>query len=224
MTDDHDRETPPNDADWSYEGATGPAHWAALTPRFADCDGDAQSPIDLAGAQPDDDLEPLRISYPPISAEENTEGHHTSVAVPPEADGALTFEGQRYALQEFHFHTPSEHTVEGRSFDAEAHFVHEGDDGTPAVLAVLIEAGDAHPSMRQLFDGDAVDPERLLPEERSYYIYTGSLTTPPCTEGVRWVVLQEPVEWSRAQIERLEGDETNRPVQPLNGRTVAASR
>lgn len=207
--------------DWSYDGATGPAHWASLSEAYAPCDGDAQSPVDITGAQPDDRLPPLQVSYAPAPAQRDPSGHVTHVDV--EGAGALTFRGRRYTLDQFHFHTPSEHTIEGQSFAAEAHFVHEDDAGAVAVLAVMIEEGAESDMLRRtLSERDVqIDPGRLLPADLSYYTYVGSLTTPPCTEGVRWIVLRAPATLSPAQVERMKGDHTNRPVQPLNGRRIA---
>lgn len=218
--------------EWSYSGATGPAQWALLSEEYEACDGNAQSPIDITDATPDDTLGALDVSYVSVPVERDPEQYVTTFEV--EDAGGFAVDGRHYMLVEFHFHTPSEHTVEGQRFAAEAHFVHEGEDGTPAVVAVMVEEGAANDPLESVLPGTAdrgnaagtqpqVDPGALLPESNAYYTYTGSLTTPPCTEGVRWFVLQEPVEASPEQTRQLKGEGTNRPVQPLNGRTVAAS-
>lgn len=216
--------TTQGDEEWSYHGATGPAQWASLSPEYASCGGDRQSPVDIAGVEPDDTLQALQASYAPTAIQVDTDAHVTHLDV--EEAGGLTFQGQRYALVQFHFHTPSEHTIEGASFPAEAHLVHESDTGEMAVIGIMIEEGAEHSVLRQVLSGSGaqVDPGQLLPEDKGYYTYTGSLTTPPCTEGVRWIIMQQPVELSSTQIEQLKGDQTNRPVQPLNGRRILASQ
>lgn len=214
-------------ADWSYGGATGPAQWASLAAEYKACGGDAQSPIDIVGAEPDDTLDALDVSYRAVAVERDTDQYVTTLEV--EDAGGFAAGGQHYELVEFHFHTPSEHTIEGQSFAAEAHFVHDGDDA-PAVLAVMIEEGAENAALKALPGSGGgglqqqINPGALLPESHAYYTYEGSLTTPPCTEGVRWFVLQEPLEASPAQIQQLKGEGTNRPIQPLNGRRIAASQ
>lgn len=215
-------------ADWSYEGATGPAQWASLAAEYKACGGDAQSPIDIAGAEPDDTLDALDVSYRAAAVERDTTQYVTTLEV--EEAGGIAVDGRHYTLVEFHFHTPSEHTIEGQRFAAEAHFVHGGGDA-PAVLAVMIEEGAENAALQKALPGSGggglqqqINPGALLPESHAYYTYEGSLTTPPCTEGVRWFVLQEPLEASPAQIQQLKGEGTNRPIQPLNGRRIAASQ
>jgi carbonic anhydrase len=211
---------PPESPSYSYSGATSPPHWASLSEEYATCNGDAQSPVDIVGVQPGDALAPLRVAYATSPAQVNLDGHLTQVDL--DAPGHLHFQGRRYALEQFHFHTPSEHTRAGRHFPAEAHLVHAGDGGDVAVVGVWVKEGAENAMLHRLLTGAGAqaDASRLLPGDRSYYTYTGSLTTPPCTEGVRWIFMQEPISLSPRQIEALKGECTNRPVQPLNGRSV----
>ena len=215
---------------YGYGEANGPAQWASLSEEYALCDsGEAQSPIDVpADAEPSDRLGPLQTDYSASPAQADPSQLVTHVDL--EAGGTLTFQGTSYELVQFHFHTPSEHTIGGRSFAAEAHLVHESEGGELAVIGVMVEEGAENAALEEVLsgavqrgDGAPFDPARLLPEEQAYYTYTGSLTTPPCSEGVRWVLMQEPIAASPAQLDRFKGEQTNRPVQPLNGRAVAAS-
>jgi carbonic anhydrase len=218
------------DKAWSYDGETGPAQWASLSDEYALCDrGRAQSPIDVpADAEPADRLGALQTNYSASPAQVDPGQLVTHVDL--EAGGPLTFQGTSYELVQFHFHTPSEHTIGGQSFAAEAHLVHESEGGELAVVGVMVEEGAEHAALEDVLsgavqrgDGAPFDAAQLLPEEEAYYTYTGSLTTPPCSEGVRWVLMQQPIEASPGQVDRLKGEQTNRPVQPLNGRAVAAS-
>lgn len=226
----------PHAAAWGYEGAIGPAHWGELSSSYhLASDGREQSPIDLVGAATAD-LPPLEFDYRPVSVRLVYNGH----SVQEDEDGAsrLVAGGAAYELKQFHFHSPSEHTVEGRLFDMEVHFVHRGAGGEVAVVSVLVESGDhnaAFDSMwRALPDRDHPDgrsDERihvadLLPADRRYFAYRGSFTTPPCTEGVRWFVMREPIRLSAAQIATFRRViyRNNRPVQPMFDRSLSTSR
>jgi carbonic anhydrase len=221
---------------WGYYGETGPAHWGELSPAYADCrDGQAQSPINLGPSQPAG-LAPLRLRYRASPVELVNNGHTVQVNVG--AGSLLTLDGKDFELKQLHFHTPSEHTLLGRSLPLEIHLVHQAGDGELAVIGVLAQAGfRPHPLLRQLWKhlparagdhsqagGLRINPAGLLPPTHHYVTYSGSLTTPPCSEGVRWVVMQSPLRITRQQAERfsrLIGDNA-RPVQPGNGRPVFA--
>lgn len=215
-------------AHWGYQGSDGPAHWAGLSDENATCGaGQRQSPIDLprvgAGA-------PIDLSVPAAVVEGTTadNGHTVQLTV---GDGETTVvDGVEYHLQQLHFHAGSEHTVQGERSPLELHFVHADADGNLLVIGVFGKIGADNPAFDAYVrgaHGDAeesatVDLGRMLPAERSYWSYDGSLTTPPCTEGVRWVVLATPVELGQEQVDALTEahDDNARPTQALHGRTV----
>ena len=216
---------------WSYEGDTGPDRWGALDPSFAVCDsGVQQSPIDLAGAIPAGGGG-LELQWEPTDAQVVDNGH--TIQVDMAAGSAIILEGRRFSLLQFHFHLPSEHTVEGRSSAMEVHFVHQADEGDLAVIGVFMDPGEDHPALQAIWDaipgvGEApaplagVDPNAFLPEGRGYFRYAGSLTTPPCSEVVSWVVMTESIAVSQAQVDAFAAlyPMNARPVQPLHRRFI----
>lgn len=218
-------------AHWSYEGEEGPEHWAELDPAYAACaDGTAQTPIDVVGPTPVDLVDP-ELAYEAGEAEVVNTGH--TIQANAASGSTLTVDGAEYPLAQMHFHAPSEHAVDGAHAPVEAHFVHKTEDDEIAVVGVVLTAGDAPNEAWQPFvealtvEGeDAVetqlDWEAMLPDDRTTIRYEGSLTTPPCTEGVRWLLMQEPVPLGADQLAAFESaySENNRPLQPLNGRTV----
>lgn len=223
---------------WGYYGDIGPDYWGDLSEEFTSCKtGKAQSPINI-GRQVMGRLPPLQIRYrsSPIILINN--GHSIKIEVPP--GNQLTIAGKDYELKQFHFHTPSEHARSSYRLPMEIHFVHKSRDGELAFLAVLARITyRPNPILKRIWEyipqeaGETAAPARLhinpvslVPVKRDYLTYQGSLTTPPCTEGVRWIVMQEPLRVSRDQVDRLTrgiGDNA-RPVQPLNDRTVTANR
>ena len=224
----HPTGSPPH---WGYEGANGPTHWGELSADFRTCSiGMQQTPIDLAGAikaQPG----PLRIDYRPMPLRVVNNGHTIQVNTPP--GNRLQIAGKTYELLQFHFHHPSEHLLAGKAFDLECHFVHRAADGALAVIGVFIRPGAANASLTPIWQamptapgpekavsGVTVDTAGLLPKHQAYYRYFGSLTTPPCSEGITWTVFRTPVHASHAQIRRFAAlfPMNARPVQPLNRR------
>lgn len=218
---------------WSYEGDTGPGKWAALANEFATCgSGKEQSPVNLARAQIEGALD-LEFHYASSTATIVDNGHTLQVDVAP---GSYLLVGERrFELVQFHFHGPSEHTVGGRSYPLEVHLVHKDKLGKLAVVGVMVEPGSASSSISSVLKslpttqgraetiGGSLNPTRLLPTQHSSFQYSGSLTTPPCTEGVAWSVLVAPITLSEEQIEMLRArfhGANNRPVQPLNDRTL----
>jgi carbonic anhydrase len=221
--------------DWAYEGSAGPEAWARLKPDFATCgSGTRQSPIDLHDGFKVQ-LEPIEFAYQPGTFRVVDNGH--TVQVNLASDNSIAVLGRRYRLKQFHFHRPSETRVAGRSFEMEAHLVHQDDEGRLAVLAVLFDRGNPNPAVQQVWNNlplekheeqparAVLDPAALLPEDRRYYTFMGSLTTPPCSEGVLWMVLKQPMALSPAQIELFARLYPNnaRPVQPSAGRMVKES-
>lgn len=223
-------------AHWSYEGEGGPANWARLRDDYATCaTGKRQSPIDIReGIKVN--LEGIKFDYKPTHFRIIDNGHTVQVNV---GEGlGLTITGKHYELVQFHFHKPSEERVNGRAYDMVVHLVHRNDEGRLAVVAVLLEKGSEHPLIQTLWNNmpleqnmdvapeEAIDLNKLLPENRAYWTYMGSLTTPPCSEGVLWMVLKQPVQVSPEQVSifaRLYRNNA-RPVQPANERLVKESR
>jgi carbonic anhydrase len=221
---------------WSYEGASGPEHWGDLDPDYAACKaGKEQSPIDIRHAEKSA-LPAIRFEYEsgPLRIINNG---HTAVRVDyaPGNGNFLIVGEERYQLTQFHFHRPSEEYVHGKPYDMVAHFMHVSSDGKVAGVAVLLKAGSANATIQQLWKympktagkereiaGVEVDPAGLLPHETAYYTYMGSLTAPPCSEGVVWFVLKTPLDISAEQIDAFAKLYPNdvRPPQPLNGRIV----
>jgi carbonic anhydrase len=242
----HDREVPQGKeahgatsghagAHWGYGAEGSPAAWGALKPEYLMCGiGTRQSPIDIrAGIRVD--LAPIEFDYRPSGFNVIDNGHTVQANIG--YGNAITVNGHRYDLVQFHFHRPSEERVNGRAFDMVIHMVHKDVEGHLAVVAVLLEQGGAHPIIQQVWNSlpleknqemtapAPTDPAALLPSDRRYYTYMGSLTTPPCTEGVLWLVLKQPVQVSPEQLgifARLYPMNA-RPVQPLAGRMIKES-
>jgi len=209
---------------WSYEGATGPDKWGSLDAANGVCStGTQESPLDIVRtirAQ----LPALGIAWttPPSTIVNN--GH--TIQLDCAAGNTLTSGDRRYRLLQFHFHHPSEHLVAGKGFAMEAHFVHGGEEGGIAVVGVFIAAGRANPVFSKIVStmpeaeeppapaDRAIDPRGLLPAKRSYYRYEGSLTTPPCTESVDWLLFVDPIEVAAADIARFA------KLYPMNARPV----
>lgn len=222
---------------WEYRGAHGPAHWAELGPTFQGCaTGRAQSPVDIRNAEAAP-LPALEFSYGRIAPAIVNNGHTIQVNVPP--GQSLRLGEKTYELVQFHFHTPSEEHVNGKASAMVAHFVHRDAEGKLAVVAALIEPGKANPGFEAVLshlparagetltvEGLELDLASLLPAERRYYDFDGSLTTPPCSENVHWMVLARPVTVAPEAIKRFRKlyAANARPIQPLNGRVVRVSR
>ncbi len=224
------------DIHWSYEGAGAPGKWGALNPAWKSCDnGKRQSPIDIRDGI-GVDLAPIKFDYVPSYFRILDDGHTVKVRVG--VSSRIQVMGRSFDLVEFHFHRPSEERIDGRGFDMVAHLVHKDMDGRLAVVAILIERGEEHPLVQTLWNnlplekhhdyapGVSIDPSQLLPEGQTYYTYMGSLTTPPCSEDVLWMVMKQPVQLSPEQIAifaRLYPMNA-RPVQAPNDRLIKASR
>lgn len=221
-----------NASHWDYTGQRGPGHWASLDPKFSACAGRNQSPVDL-GHFIEAELPPITFDYKAGGHALINNGH--SVQVDYDPGSGISIDNVAFSLQQFHFHAPSENLIDGKSFPIEAHFVHADAHGNLAVIAVMFVQGQSNPELGKLWArmplkaGDrrdlspGISAANLLPANRDYYRYEGSLTTPPCSEGVRWLVLKQPVSASAAQIEELIkvlGHPNNRPVQPIGARVV----
>lgn len=220
--------------EFGYSGKQGPKHWASLNPAWSACGaGQSQSPINISKAT-DEDQPELGMNYQVGSTDFVNNGRN--VQVDYDAGSKLTVgDGASYELRQFHFHSPSEHQVDGKNLAAEIHLVHADANGNLAVVSLLVEehGGENHAIARLWNDipgfrgaGNALtgfNVADLLPEDRSHYAYSGSLTTPPCSENVQWFVMKQPVNMSVEQVATLKraiGVKNNRPVQALNGRTI----
>jgi carbonic anhydrase len=217
---------------WDYGLELGPEHWAGIKSEFATCGtGREQSPVDISGEM-GTAAAPISFEYAEGEASVVNNGHTVQVNVAP--GSKLSFGDGEYDLLQFHFHTPSETTFEGLHYPLEAHFVHRNAEGKLAVVAVMIRAGAAG-SIDTLpvpeLAGEttkiqgAINPEDFLPPETGYITFNGSLTTPPCSEGVRWIVLKSPVTTEPEVLSRFAAviGRNNRPTHPLNGRMLQAS-
>ncbi len=220
---------------WAYVGEGGPETWGQLKPEFAKCSsGTRQSPIDIRGGVTVD-LDPVQFDYRATGFNVEDNGH--TVQVNLAGGNSIEVLGRRYELVQFHFHRPSEERINGRQFDMVAHLVHKDPQGRLAVVAVLLDRGSVHPLVQTVWNnlplekGDVVaarttlDMNALLPKDRRYYTYMGSLTTPPCSEGVLWMVMQQPVTVSNEQIavfSRLYPMNA-RPIQSASGRLIKQS-
>ncbi len=225
----------PHAAEWGYEGDIGPKHWGSLSPAYILAkQGEQQSPIDISKPI-EEDLPRVVFNYRPAKINLIYNGH----TIEEEEDGChIRFEDKLFELKQFHFHAPSEHTINGSHADMEMHFVHKAKDGTVAVVAVLIKQGAENRSFTSIWEylptpensdvqvARTVDATDLIPGNHAYYRYRGSFTTPPCTEGVIWMVMTAPIELSMGQIDRFKSiiNGNNRPVQRLNERKVYLSK
>ncbi len=221
-----------SDDDWSYSGATGPDHWSEIAPICAT--GHAQSPIDLAEFTPGE-LPPLHFRYDVRARRLVNNGHAVQVHFEP--GGAIEVDERHFTLDHLHFHAPAEHRIRGRRYAFEAHFVHRDAQERIAVVALLYEEGSASPAFANIAEqlpASAAENHELkgrfgaadfLPDNRDYYFYSGSLTTPPAIEGVGWYILKTPLTIAIDQIEKLlraDDGPNNRPLQPRYGREILA--
>jgi len=222
---------------WTYGGHGGPAEWAELDKEFATCKiGKTQSPIDIRGAKAAE-LPAIKFDYKPSPLKVIDNGHTIQVNYAP--GSTISVGGKSYELLQFHFHKPSEEKIDGKSHDMVAHLVHKGDGGKLAVVAVLLDKGGANPVIDTIWKNlpkqkakeatpanVTIDAASLLPADKGYYAFKGSLTTPPCSEEVSWMVLKTPVKIAEREITAFGKiyPMNARPVQPLNGRVIEATK
>ena len=218
---------------WDYGDELGPSHWGDLKPEFAPCkNGHHQSPIDIRNPKKAA-LPPIQFDYKPSPLHIIDNGHTIMVNYSP--GSFISVGDNRYELKQFHFHRPSEEKINGKGFDMTVHLVHVNDDGKVAVVAVLLQAGEDSPLVHELwnnlpkekdkeefYDNVQVNLSQILPPDRGYYTFSGSLTTPPCSEDVTWFVLKHPTTISPEEIQRFSQfyRDDARPTQPLYDRVV----
>ncbi len=216
-------------ADWDY---TQPEQWSTLNQKYSACNGLNQSPINIEQTVKAA-LEPLNFSYNTLIQAIENKGH--TIQVDFAQGGELQLDGDSFVLKQFHLHSPSENLIKGKSYPLEIHFVHANAKGELAVVGMMFEQGQANPMLERMWkrlpkkQGEKVvlkTPQpvsQMLPKNLDYYRFSGSLTTPPCSEGVRWLILKDIQQASAQQIaefSNLMGHPNNRPVQPLNGRLI----
>ena len=221
---------------WGYEGEGAPFMWGSLKEEFATCgEGKRQSPIDISSVVVTE-LPAIQVDYKATPLEILNNGH--AVQVNYGAGSSVTVGGKTYQLLQFHFHAPSEHTIGGKYYPMVAHLVHKAEDGSLGVIGVMMTEGAENALIKSLWAhlpteagqkesvaDVSINVADLLPRDMTYFNYSGSLTTPPCTEGVNWMVLAAPVSVSADQIQQFTAilSGTNRPVQALNGRIIRLS-
>lgn len=225
-------------ANWDYSGRTGPLNWGKLDPAYKACSqGHEQSPIDIRGAHLNKGLQPIEFHY--IAGPVTLENTGKSITVHVDPGSYIVADGQRYELQEFHFHHPSEEAVKGKLTDMDVHLVHRSTDGKTAVIAVRfsMDRGDPNAVLAALWPSlpskigqkvkiaDMIDAGGFLPADRGYWTYMGSLSKPPCTEGVRWFVFEDVLSISRSQLRAFTSviPMNTRPLQDTHGRKIEAN-
>lgn len=222
---------------WSYSGDTGPSHWSDLNHDYSACSlGKSQSPIDIVAPQYGK-LPSIQFNYRPSELAVVNNGHTIQVNYAP--GSSIVLDGKTYDLVQFHFHHLSETTIKGQHSPLEGHLVHKSKDGNLVVVAVLLSEGRANPALKTVWSNlpkeegaenkpalVEVNAAQLLPDKHTYYTFPGSLTTPPCTEGVTWLVLAHKMTASKDQIAAFAALYPNnyRPTQPLDGRTILTSK
>ncbi len=218
---------------WTYEGSAGPEHWSDLDPKFSACaQGKSQSPINLVAGK--SGSRKIEVDYKPSALNVVNNGH--TIKVSYDKGSSVVMDGNKFNLLQFHFHTPSEHTAKGAPYPIELHMVHQSDDGQLGVIGVFFKEGaknkalstvwkraNDHIGMEHTPEGVSINAADFLPADRTHHNYSGSLTTPPCSENVNWNVMVTPLEASSSQIKKLQRlfKANARPVQKLHGRSLS---
>ncbi len=217
---------------WGYSGDEGAKNWATLSAEYEPCSGKNQSPINLSGFI-EADLSPISFNYEAGGYEILNNGH--TVQLNYQKGSHITLDGINFELLQFHFHAPSENHINGHSYLLEAHLVHADKNGNLAVVAVMFKEGESNSGLAQAWNQmpqhigikhdliNVVSVDHILPENRDYYRFNGSLTTPPCSEGVRWLVMKNVMTASKQQIaafSQVLHEPNNRPLQSINSRTI----
>lgn len=216
---------------WGYQGESAPDKWYTLEPNFATCKiGNEQSPIDIVDAK--DAKASLTISYGESPVKIINNGH--TIQLNYVGKGFIVSNGNTYKLVQMHWHSDSEHSIGGKKFPLEVHLLHKSDDGKLAIIGILFKEGAENTFLKKVWtelpatESPEIEvkanynPNELFPKQRAYFQYSGSLTTPPCLEGVEWYVIKEPMTASKEQIAQFKAIFSNnaRPVQPINAREL----
>ncbi len=231
-TPEHAKKKDCSDVHWSHhKGEHGPENWENLCEGFSACGGDAQSPIDISETQPNESLNPIGFNYGKTKTSIINNGHTVQFNV--DEGSTIVIDDKKYDLLQFHYHATSEHTYNGNYYPLEVHFVHKHSDTDLAVVGIMYDKGEANelfsrflkhfPKEKGEYNSDElIDLSKILPKDKSYYHYSGSLTTPPCSEVVSWFMLQKPLKASQDQIDNFSKilDKNFRPIQKTNGRKV----
>ncbi len=231
---EHNEHHKTHEAHWDYVGEHSPAHWGEMKEEYKLCGtGKMQTPINIIPTQ-DVNIAPLQLAYTTNSTNVINNGHTVQVNI---ASGSkLTLDGKTYELKQFHFHTPSENNIKGHEYALEAHFVHATKEGELAVVAVMFEEGAENPILSKIWnkfplkvdekvniDLSSADIQAIMPSNKDYYKFIGSLTTPPCSENVKWNVFKTSMTISKEQVKQFFdtfGHSNNRPIQATNNRTI----
>jgi len=230
--------TAPSGAYWDYSGKTGPLGWGKLDPAYQACaKGRQQSPIDIRGAHLNKALPPVEFHY--LGGPVTLENTGRTIRVYPAPGSYIVYQGTRYDLEQFHFHHPAEEAVKGKLTDMDVHLVHKSADGKQLVIAIrfTMDRGNPNAVMAMLWPhlpktvgatekvSDFVNPGGFLPADRGYWTYIGSLSAPPCTEGVRWIIYENDLTLSLEQLRTfmILYRMNSRPLQDPHGRRIEAN-
>lgn len=218
---------------WGYGGISNPYRWSELSPEFESCElGRDQSPINIVDPNQSEQTSEIDFDYQSTTAEVVDNGHTIEVQFEP--GNSITIDDEVYQLLQFHFHTPSEHLIDNKAAAMEVHFVHQNEAGKLAVVGIMMNSGAENPAIASIWDAIpdnnqvkaaskmSLNAAKLLPKNKTFLSYDGSLTTPPCSEEVSWNILVESIELSPEQIATFESlyPYNARPIQPLNGRSI----
>jgi len=233
-----EKKVPEESKHWSYDGETGPKYWSEIDQ--SDCGGSAQSPVDIVETEMDETLQPIDFQYSEETKIHDVVNNGHSIQFNFEEGNYITLNGDQYNLVQFHFHEPAEHTIKGVRYPLVIHMVHKNKEGKFAVVAIMAKESKGNNETFDFLDKflpikvnetievkDVFNLKEVLPDNQAYYTYTGSLTTPPCTEGVQWFIFKNSVDVSLKMIEDLRKImpiNNFRDIQQLNGRVIKESK
>lgn len=218
---------------WDYKGKNSPENWGKISQEFATCaTGKMQSPINISDSIESANHHKITFFYKATPKAEVNDGR--TIEVQYNKGAYVDIDGHKYDLTQFHFHSPAEHLLEGKQYPLEMHLVHEDKDGHLVVVGIWFKEGKENKILDSVWKAmpqkagqkanvSNIDLQKLMPKNMSFFHYDGSLTTPPCTEGVSWFIFKQPLEISKDQIKKFQQtikESNNRPIQPLNGRKI----